>query len=88
MLSSGDPADVLTASFSGTRLDILYVQHPSLGAFAVEVDGQVIQTVNAAGPVGQAGVWALLPDLPDGPHTLRIYPVEGAIALDGFVVSR
>lgn len=88
MLSSGDPADVLTASFSGTRLDILYVQHPSLGAFAVEVDGQVIQTVNAAGPVGQAGVWALLPDLPDGPHTLRVYPVEGAIALDGFVVSR
>jgi len=88
LLSSGDLADALTASFSGARLDILYVQHPSLGTFAVEVDGQLIQTVNSTGPVGQAGVWALLPDLPDGQHTLRIYPVEGAIALDGFVVSR
>ena len=88
MLSNGDPGDTLTVSFSGVRLDILYVQHPSLGAFAVEVDGQLIQTVNSAGPVGQAGVWALLPDLPDGSHTLRIYPVEGVIALDGFVVSR
>ena len=88
LLSSGDLADALTASFSGARLDILYVQHPSLGTFAVEVDGQLIQTVNSTGPVGQAGIWAMLPDLPDGQHTLRIYPVEGAIALDGFVVSR
>jgi hypothetical protein len=87
-VSSGEPSDVLEMAFSGTRLDVVYVQGPELGAFAVEVDGVVLLTVNSGVGEGYSTAWAMLPDLAPGTHTLRIVPVEGAVALDGFVVER
>jgi len=88
VVNSGEPGDVLEMVFGGARLDVVYVQGPELGAFAVEVDGAVLLTVDSGVGGSYTTAWAMLPDLAPGTHTLRIVPIEGAVAVDGFVVER
>src|SRR5262249_29103415 len=45
--SSGQNGDVLTVGFSGTHVDIVFVKNPAFGSFPVEVDGALLQTVDA-----------------------------------------
>jgi uncharacterized protein (DUF1810 family) len=85
--SNGSLDDVLTLSFSGTQVDVIYIQHPALGSFALEVDGTVMQTVSATSVEAVFGAKASVTDLAVGAHTLRIVPLSGTIAIDAFAVE-
>jgi hypothetical protein len=84
--SSGSPDDTLTLDFTGTRLDVIYVKHPALGAFVVEIDGEVWQAVSCTAADTEFGAQVSF-ILPDGVHTARIYPQSGTIAIDAFGVE-
>jgi uncharacterized protein (DUF1810 family) len=83
LYSSGSLSDILTLVFNGTQIDVIYVQHPALGAFALEVDGTVNQIVNAYAAETVFGTRATI-IVPTGQHTLRILPISGTVALDAF----
>ena len=83
--SSGSAEDTLSLSFSGPRLDVIYVQHPSLGAFVVEIDGAALQTVDSVAADSVFGARVSF-NLTDGAHAVRIYPSSGTIAIDAFGV--
>jgi hypothetical protein len=79
---------VLSLGFYGTQIEVVYVQHPALGTFAVEIDGVVMQTVNSLAGEGVFNVRATISGLFDGQHTLRVYPVNGVMAIDAFLVEQ
>ena len=80
-------SDILTLSFSGTQVDVIYIQHPALGSFAVEIDGTVVQTVTTTAADTVFGAKVSITGLAAGAHTLRIVPVSGTIAIDAFAVE-
>ena len=84
--SSGSPDDALTLAFSGTRLDVVYVKHPALGTFVVEIDGTPYQAVDSTAADSEFGARVSL-ELPDGLHTVRVYSLRGTIAIDAFAVE-
>jgi len=85
--SSGGLTDSLTLAFTGTQVDVVFVVHPALGSFALEIDGVQQQIVSATGTETAFGARTSVTGLADGPHTLRIVPVSGTIALDAFAVA-
>jgi hypothetical protein len=87
LYSSGSFDDSLSLTFTGTQLSIIYVKHPALGVFAVEIDQVVIQTVNSVAAESVFGTQAVITGLADGLHTLKIYPVVGVVAIDAFSVE-
>jgi hypothetical protein len=86
LYTGGNTQDTLTLNFEGDSLTVVYVQHPALGSFALEVDGIVRQTVNSTGDEG-LGLEATVTGLGAGAHTLRVLPVSGVIAIDAFRVA-
>ena len=84
LYSTGSDQDTLSLTFTGGRVDVIYVQHPALGSFVLELDGTVIQTVLSAGPEAFGARVSL--NIGTGTHTLRILPV-GVIAIDAFAVD-
>jgi hypothetical protein len=87
LYSSGSFEDVLSLNFVGTQVEVIYVKHPALGTFAMEIDGAVMQLVDSVAAESQFGAAALVSGLADGAHTLRIYPVAGVVALDAFGID-
>jgi hypothetical protein len=87
LYSSGQTTDALTLAFSGTQLDVVYVKHPAFGSFAIEVDGAVLQTVDAHADSVQFGAIVSLDNLTPGSHIARVYAVTGTVALDAFRVE-
>jgi hypothetical protein len=81
--SSGSMDDTLTLAFTGTQLDVIYVKHPALGSFVVEVDNVALMVVDSAATDSEFGARVSL-SLPAGTHTVRIYPQSGTIAVDAF----
>ena len=79
LYSSGGPDDSLTLAFNGTRLDVVYVKHPSLGTFVVEVDGTPLQAVDSIAADSEFGARVSF-SLPAGSHTVHLYPLVGTIA--------
>jgi len=86
IFSEGNQTDTLTLGFTGTQVDVIFVTHPALGSFAVEVDGVPLQIVSSTGDTA-FGARTSITGLADGAHTLRIVPTEGTIAIDAFVVA-
>jgi hypothetical protein len=86
LYSSGSPEDALTLSFSGTRLDVIYVQHPALGVFVIEIDGVPVQLVDSSAADAEFGARASVL-VSAGEHTLRVYPLSGTIAIDAFGIE-
>ncbi len=86
LYSSGSVDDTLTLNFAGSRIDVIFVQHPALGSFAVVIDGNPVQTVNSTATDATFGARISL-SLSAGSHTLRIVPVSGVIAIDAFAVE-
>jgi hypothetical protein len=82
--SSGSLDDTLTTYFQGTRAVVIYVKHPALGVFGIEIDGVPQQVVDSVAPDSKFGAIATVSGLSDGQHTLRVYPVSGTIAIDAF----
>lgn len=87
LFSSGSPGDTLAVLFQGTWANVIYVMHPALGSFGIEVDGVLVQAVDSAAADSVFGALASVTGLPDGQHTLRIYPLAGTIAIDAFAVE-
>jgi hypothetical protein len=87
LYSSGSFDDLLSLSFVGSQVEVMYVKHPALGTFAVEVDGAVIQLVNSVAAESEFGAQATVNGLSDGVHLLEVYPVAGVVALDAFGVE-
>lgn len=87
LMSSGrGQFDALTFSFEGTRVDVFYLQHPKTGALAIEVDDVVVRTVETRGKTVEVKS-AVVDYLAEGVHVLRVYPVSGAVAVEGFYTS-
>ncbi len=86
LYSSGSAEDSLSLTFEGTRLDVVYVKHPSLGTLIVEVDGTPLQAVDSIAADSEFGARVSF-TLPAGSHTVRLYPQSGTIALDAFAVE-
>ncbi|NDJ77045.1 MAG: hypothetical protein GYB65_12390, partial [Chloroflexi bacterium] len=86
--SSGSTDDILTLSFMGDHVAVVYVQHPALGSFAIEVDGVVLQTVNGTASDTIFGAQVLISGLSTGQHTLRLLPVAGTFAIDAILVPQ
>jgi hypothetical protein len=84
LYSSGSTADVLTFAFTGSAIDIHYVTHVTFGSFAIEIDSNIRRTVVTTSKETTFGNIATVNYLDNTPHTLRIYPVEGVIAIDAF----
>ncbi len=84
----GQPSDVLTLTFSGSYLEIVYISGPGLGALAIELDGSVQRTVFTEVDRTAFDQRAVLDYLSDGPHTLRVYAqAGGVIAVDAFILA-
>jgi hypothetical protein len=86
LYSSGSLSDTLTLVFNGTQVDVIYVQHPALGSFALEVDGSVNQIIDAYAADTVFGTRATI-TVPIGQHTLRILPISGTVAIDAFALD-
>lgn len=87
LVSSGSPDDVLELRFNGPVVEVVYVQDVDMGTLAVEVDGAVLRTINAASQTRVADARTTIDYLDDAPHMVRVYPVRGAVAVRAFRVS-
>ncbi len=87
LYSSGSSSDTLTMHFQGTQVQIVYVEHPALGDFAIEVDGVPMQVVDSTASNAVFGVRASISGLSQGNHTVRLVPVNGTMAIDAFAVE-
>ncbi len=87
LYSSGVVNDVLSLEFEGTHLEIEYVRHPSFGSFAIEIDNTIVRTVETTHEETTFGNRAVVDYLEEGSHSLRVYPVEGTIGIDAFLIE-
>lgn len=87
IFSSGSLDDSLSLAFYGTGLEVIYVGHPALGSFMLEVDGEVMDTITTTTPDSQFDQRAVINGLDEHEHILRIVPVEGTVAIDALVVE-
>ncbi|MBZ0305798.1 MAG: hypothetical protein K8I82_06990, partial [Anaerolineae bacterium] len=87
LYSSGGPDDSLTLHFDGTWAEVIYVEHPDLGSFAIEMDGELAQSIVSTSETAAFGKIARIENLTAGSHTLRIYPLGGMVAVDVFIVE-
>ncbi len=85
LYSSGTEDDALILPFQGSRIEILYVKNPSLGDFAIEIDNTIRRTVVTTSEETSFGNSAVVDYLEDGPHVVKIFAVEGTIAIDAFI---
>lgn len=83
-LINTSPNAGLSLMFSDTYIEIVYVAGPGLGTLAIEVDNTLIRTVNTAAPSLSFNQSTSVNYLSGGIHTLRVYAVEGIIAIDAF----
>lgn len=84
LYSGGSVDDTLTLEFEGTRVTVIYVEGPSLGTFAIEIDNTVVRTVITTSSTTNYNVQAVVDYLASDRHTLKVYPTEGVIAVDAF----
>lgn len=88
LYTSGSQDDVLTLTFSGNYIEVVFVSGPNLAMLALDVDNTVRRTVVTAADESHYNQQAILDYLETGPHTLRVYAQEGGlIAVDAFVVG-
>jgi hypothetical protein len=85
-LMTDDPSAVLTLYFEGTFIEVNTIAGPENGTLALEVDGVPLRTVNTRRE-NEAALPIRIDYLSKGPHEIRVYPVEGRIAIDAFVVT-
>ena len=86
LYSSGSHEDTLVLTFTGSRVDVIFIMHPALGSFALVLDDTPLQTVSCTAQDAQFGARVSL-SMGAGRHTLRIVPVNGVIAIDAFAVE-
>ncbi|MBI5931575.1 MAG: hypothetical protein HY862_19865 [Chloroflexi bacterium] len=81
---SRDLNGALTLRFTGTSIEIAYMEGPALGTFTVLVDDVAVRTVIATRST--AAITSTSVDyLTNESHTLQIVPIDGTVAVDVFV---
>ncbi len=86
LISGGNNCDdTLTLEFEGTYLAVIYVTHPTNGKLAIEVDGVVMRTVNTSGRLA-FDQRSEIDYLSDGEHVVKLYSVDGPIAVDAISI--
>lgn len=76
----------LILDFEGTSVEVIYARHSDRGRFTIFVDGMALRTISATGE--QAfGLHTSIDYLEPGPHTLRIQPIDGVVAIDAFYTT-
>lgn len=86
LYNTGSLNDVLTLSFTGTTLEVVYVSGPTLGFMAIQIDEGIPDiTVPTTTNQIEYGHSHRITYLSEGPHTARIYGQAGnLIAVDAF----
>ncbi|MCI0711591.1 MAG: hypothetical protein L0154_15660 [Chloroflexi bacterium] len=87
LVSSGEPDDELGLLFEGTQIEVVYLTGPDYGTFHIEIDNEIVQTIDTASDESQFGVRAVVEDLESGYHIIRVIAENGAVAVDGFEVT-
>ncbi len=85
--TAGQDTPALSLQFSGSYLEVIYTSGPNLGILAIEVDGTVRRTIITQSDTAQFMQRSIIDYLTDESHTLRVYPVQGTIAVDAFIVA-
>jgi lysophospholipase L1-like esterase len=81
-ISSSVAGAVTTVSFSGSGMDLYYLQHPGGGVFSVEIDGMGKEIVKENGSIYSTKKLSY-EKLPDGKQSLKIKVVSGKVILLG-----
>src|SRR5690606_38450242 len=84
LYSSGSQDDGLSLQFTGTSIEIVYVEHAAFGTMAIEIDNTVVRTVITTSEETEFDVRTVVDYLAEGEHTLRVYAASGTIAVDAF----
>ncbi len=76
----------LTIEFSGTALEVVYLETPEPGAFTIMVDDVAVRTIIIPGGITQPlfNQRSVISYLEPGPHTLKIVAIDGTVAIDAF----
>jgi len=80
------PDAALTLTFTGTQIDVISIAAPDYGSFTLEVDGVIVQTVNANAAQIAYGQVTSISGLAAGTHTLRIL-AQGKIGIDAVSID-
>ncbi len=84
--TSPDSSAPLSLDFVGAGVVVSFARDASYGAFAVEIDGAIIEAGNAAGETATFGQIAVA-GLDHAPHTLRILPLAARVGIDSFTIQ-
>lgn len=84
--TSPDSSAPLSLDFTGAGVVVSFVRDLTFGAFAVEIDGAIIEAGNAGGETATFGQIAVA-GLDDAPHTLRILPLAARVGIDSFTIQ-
>ncbi len=68
-----------------SRLGVTWLQRPGSGSLRLLVDGQPVETLETAGPLG---VGQRVLEVPDGPHRLEVVTGARPVRLLGFALER
>ncbi len=76
----------LTVEFTGTALEVVYLETPEPGVFTIVVDDIAVRTVIIPGGITQPlfDRRSVVSYLEPGPHTLKIVAIDGTISIDAF----
>lgn len=85
--SGGDLDDTLFLQFRGTRFELVYVADTTFATLAIEIDGIVVRTISTTSHTAQFDRRVVIDYLSDSDHFVRIYGVEGSVAIDAFIVE-
>ncbi|GIK64510.1 MAG: hypothetical protein BroJett018_23040 [Chloroflexota bacterium] len=77
----------LKFDFEGETLEVIYISGPKLGTFTIVVDGVAVRTVNTYSYKTEYGKTEVINYLTPGPHTVKIVPAYGTVAIDAFYAA-
>ncbi len=84
--TGADSSAPLSLDFAGTGVVVTFARDAGFGAFAVEIDGAIIEAGNAAGQPSTFGQIAIT-GLEDALHALRILPLAAQVGIDSFTIQ-
>ncbi|MBI5927814.1 MAG: hypothetical protein HY862_00780 [Chloroflexi bacterium] len=77
----------LTFSFEGEKLEVVYVAGPKLGSFTIVIDDVAVRTVITYSSSTAYNKHEVINYLTPGPHTVKIVPASGTVAIDAFYAA-
>jgi hypothetical protein len=72
----------MSLDFIGTAVEVVYTATPESGTLVIEIDGEIRRTVDTAADDVVHGEIARIEGLADDLHNIRIYSLDGPVAID------